>query len=240
MNYTMERTLSGPIEYQVQGLSFGLRSAHRSTPAVRNQTSPGENPHPPSNDLGNDPGIMGRWQPRPEGPSPLTPGQLAAPSMGNQPLVVVVDLPPDLMFLRIAYTFPNRISTIGTRPDIGSGGRVTGRENHYFAAVASALRRHPEITLRVEGHANRTGPEPLNRVLSLQRALDVRNYLVNRWRIAANRILVEGRFISRNGQVVDAEGVSVHGSHDPIVPEEPPDLSNRCVTLQVLAAGGSL
>lgn len=233
LNYTVERALSGPIDYQVDGFSVGLRSAYRSIP-------PPPPPPPPCPDCRDcpDPRITSGWRPDP-GHSPISPGALSLPA-GNEPLVVVIDLPQELAFLRIAYTFPNRTFTIGTRPDIGPDGHVTGRENHYFAAVASALRRHPEITLRVEGHANRTGPEPLNRILSLQRALDVRTYLTDRWGIAANRVLVEGRFIYRNGQVVDAEGLSAHGSHDPIVPEDPADLSNRCVTLQVLAPGGHL
>jgi OmpA-OmpF porin, OOP family len=56
--------------------------------------------------------------------------------------------------------------------------------------VALTLRAHPEIEhIRIEGHTDDTGPRELNMVLSQQRALSVKHYLVRRG-VAPRRLVV--------------------------------------------------
>jgi len=47
--------------------------------------------------------------------------------------------------------------------------------------------------LLIEGHTDAAGPEDYNYYLSLQRAKAVKNYLVNRFNISANRLLTSGK-----------------------------------------------
>jgi outer membrane protein OmpA-like peptidoglycan-associated protein len=54
--------------------------------------------------------------------------------------------------------------------------------------IASALRRHPEWTLRVEGHTDSIGDAEGNQALSLKRAEAVRRSLIEQFAIAPGRL----------------------------------------------------
>ena len=60
------------------------------------------------------------------------------------------------------------------------------------AAVASYLKNHPEATVNIKGYASQDGPIEVNERLANQRAESVKNMLINKYGISANRIKAEG------------------------------------------------
>lgn len=60
------------------------------------------------------------------------------------------------------------------------------------AAVASYLKNHPNATVAIKGYASQDGPLELNERLANQRAESVKNMLVKKYGIDANRIQAEG------------------------------------------------
>ena len=64
---------------------------------------------------------------------------------------------------------------------------------------ASSLNQNPDTTVSIIGHTDNTGSDAINDPLSVNRAAQTRNYLVDR-AVAANRFSIDGR-----------------GSHEPIV-----------------------
>ncbi|MDE6017379.1 MAG: OmpA family protein [Muribaculaceae bacterium] len=60
------------------------------------------------------------------------------------------------------------------------------------AAVASYLKNHPEASVSIKGYASQDGPAEVNERLANQRAESVKNMLVSKYGIAANRIKAEG------------------------------------------------
>ena len=60
------------------------------------------------------------------------------------------------------------------------------------AAVASYLKNHPKATVSIKGYASQDGPIEVNERLANQRAESVKNMLVSKYGIKANRIKAEG------------------------------------------------
>lgn len=60
------------------------------------------------------------------------------------------------------------------------------------AAVASYLKNHPKATVSIKGYASQDGPVEVNERLANQRAESVKNMLVSKYGISANRINAEG------------------------------------------------
>lgn len=60
------------------------------------------------------------------------------------------------------------------------------------AAVASYLKNHPMATVDIKGYASQDGPLELNERLANQRAESVKNMLVKKYGISADRIKAEG------------------------------------------------
>ncbi|MDE6342701.1 MAG: OmpA family protein, partial [Muribaculaceae bacterium] len=60
------------------------------------------------------------------------------------------------------------------------------------AAVASYLKNHPKATVSIKGYASQDGPIEVNERLAGQRAQSVKDMLVNKYGIAADRIQAEG------------------------------------------------
>lgn len=58
--------------------------------------------------------------------------------------------------------------------------------------VALMIKANADVKVRVEGHTDDTGPKEVNRRLSRQRAQAVRQYLIDRGRVAPNRLSAEG------------------------------------------------
>ncbi|MDE6379067.1 MAG: OmpA family protein [Muribaculaceae bacterium] len=60
------------------------------------------------------------------------------------------------------------------------------------AAVASYLKNHPKANVSIKGYASQDGPIEVNERLANQRAESVKNMLVNKYGIKADRIKAEG------------------------------------------------
>ena len=60
------------------------------------------------------------------------------------------------------------------------------------AAVASYLKNHPKATVNIKGYASQDGPIEVNERLANQRAESVKNMLVKKYGIPADRIKAEG------------------------------------------------
>lgn len=63
--------------------------------------------------------------------------------------------------------------------------------------IAGVLARHPDWTLKVDGHTDSIGGAAFNLGLSNRRAAAVRKALVDRYRVAGNRLVPEGYGLSR-------------------------------------------
>jgi len=89
--------------------------------------------------------------------------------------------------------------------------------------VALRLRQDPRATAEIVGHSDTTGTDEGNRVTSLQRAENARDYLVETHGIEASRIEARGA-----------------GSAEPIAGNDTPEgqLSNRRVEIRVTLPGG--
>ncbi|MDE6291596.1 MAG: OmpA family protein [Muribaculaceae bacterium] len=60
------------------------------------------------------------------------------------------------------------------------------------AAVASYLKNHPDATVNIKGYASQDGPIEVNERLANQRAESVKDMLIKKYGIPANRIKAEG------------------------------------------------
>ena len=60
-------------------------------------------------------------------------------------------------------------------------------------AKVAILRASPEVRIRIEGHADSTGPDAYNLELSQRRADSVKRYLVQHFDIDAEHLFTEGR-----------------------------------------------
>ncbi|MFN6945808.1 MAG: OmpA family protein [Cytophagaceae bacterium] len=60
-------------------------------------------------------------------------------------------------------------------------------------SIASQLKSNRALQLKLIGHADKTGSETLNQRLSLQRAKNLKEYLVNRYKVRTEQIKIEGR-----------------------------------------------
>ena len=58
--------------------------------------------------------------------------------------------------------------------------------------IAKYMRNHPESKILIRGYASPEGNPELNQKLSVARAMSVMTALINRYKIASNRITVEG------------------------------------------------
>jgi len=72
---------------------------------------------------------------------------------------------------------------------------ITTSQMPNVAAVASYLKNHPKAKVVVKGYASQDGPVDVNIRLANQRAESVRNTLIKKYGIAADRIQAEGQGI---------------------------------------------
>ena len=61
--------------------------------------------------------------------------------------------------------------------------------------IASYLKSHKKSKVVVKGYASQDGPLDLNTKLAKDRAESVKNALINKYKIAADRIIAEGEGI---------------------------------------------
>lgn len=83
------------------------------------------------------------------------------------------------------FAFKNLNFALGTAT-LGAGSSVE------LDQIAAAMKQYPQATARVEGFTDNTGPAELNQKLSQQRALTVRNALIERG-VASQRLSAAGR-----------------------------------------------
>lgn len=72
---------------------------------------------------------------------------------------------------------------------------ITASQMPNVAAVASYLKNHPKSKVVIKGYASQDGPVDVNIRLANERAASVRNTLINKYGIAADRIQAEGQGI---------------------------------------------
>ncbi|QDE71111.1 cell envelope biogenesis protein OmpA [Myxococcus xanthus] len=68
---------------------------------------------------------------------------------------------------------------------------LSDEERRNLDAVADYLKANPDLSLRIEGHTDNTGPDELNRTLSQERADAVRTYLIQRG-VTSSRLTAKG------------------------------------------------
>ncbi len=61
--------------------------------------------------------------------------------------------------------------------------------------IASYLKSHPQTKVVIKGYASQDGPKELNEKLAAERAESVKNSLIKKYKIAADRIVAEGEGI---------------------------------------------
>ena len=69
---------------------------------------------------------------------------------------------------------------------------IRPESERVFEEIAAALQRNPDWKLRIEGHTDGLGSDAANLDLSKRRSEAVRNTLVSRFKIAAERLIAEG------------------------------------------------
>jgi OOP family OmpA-OmpF porin len=69
---------------------------------------------------------------------------------------------------------------------------VSSGDDAQFQKVADFMKNHPNTTVLIEGYTDNVGSAAMNKVLSQKRADSVRNILVWKFRIAAERISAKG------------------------------------------------
>lgn len=72
---------------------------------------------------------------------------------------------------------------------------VSADQMPNVAAVATYLKNHPQAKVIIKGYASKDGPADVNERLANERAASVKNTLVNKYKIAADRITAEGQGI---------------------------------------------
>ena len=73
---------------------------------------------------------------------------------------------------------------------------ITADQRANVERVAAYLKSHPEATCEIKGYASPEGPQENNIKLANGRAASVKDMLVNKYGIAANRINAKGQGIS--------------------------------------------
>lgn len=111
-----------------------------------------------------------------------------------------LDICPDVAGLLVLNGCPETKGDLDYRPKIiyfKSGSSILNElGKNELNLLAEYLGNHPEVRLIIHGHADNTGPESLNKRLSLQRAKSARNYLKSQ-RVASDRMKTYGFGYSR-------------------------------------------
>jgi outer membrane protein OmpA-like peptidoglycan-associated protein len=129
---------------------------------------------------------------------------------------------------RLNQALPTRETDRGLVSEIGGVQFATGTADLNSAAreslarLAGIVASYPDLKFKIEGHTDNVGTTDTNSVLSLQRAISVRDYLVGQ-RVAASNI--------------DAEGL---GSAHPVADNESPDGRARNRRVEIVISGGPL
>lgn len=110
----------------------------------------------------------------------------------------------------ITETITNNRKTLESVVTFRQGGTaVESSQTPNVERIATYLKNHKNATVSIKGYASPEGNADVNARIARQRAESVRNMLVNRYKIAANRITAEGQGVGNMFEEPDWNRVSI-------------------------------
>lgn len=110
----------------------------------------------------------------------------------------------------ITETITNNKKTLESVVTFRQGGTaVESSQTPNVERIATYLKNHKKATVSIKGYASPEGNADVNARIARQRAESVKNMLVNRYKIAANRITAEGQGVGNMFEEPDWNRVSI-------------------------------
>ena len=110
----------------------------------------------------------------------------------------------------ITETVTNNKKTLASVVTFRQGGTsVESSQTPNVERIATYLKNHKNATVSIKGYASPEGNADVNARIAKQRAESVKNMLINRYKIAANRITAEGQGVGNMFEEPDWNRVSI-------------------------------
>lgn len=110
----------------------------------------------------------------------------------------------------ITETVTNNKNTLESVVTFRQGGTsVESSQTPNVERIATYLKNHKNATVSIKGYASPEGNADVNARIAKQRAESVKNMLINRYKIAANRITAEGQGVGNMFEEPDWNRVSI-------------------------------
>lgn len=110
----------------------------------------------------------------------------------------------------ITETITNNKKTLESVVTFRQGGTaVESSQTPNVERIATYLKNHKNATVSIKGYASPEGNAEVNARIAKQRAESVKNLLINRYKIAANRISAEGQGVGNMFEEADWNRVSI-------------------------------
>lgn len=110
----------------------------------------------------------------------------------------------------ITETVTNNKKTLESVVTFRQGGTsVESSQTPNVERIATYLKNHKNATVSIKGYASPEGNADVNARIAKQRAESVKNMLINRYKIAANRITAEGQGVGNMFEEADWNRVSI-------------------------------
>lgn len=110
----------------------------------------------------------------------------------------------------ITETVTNNKKTLESVVTFRQGGiSVESSQTPNVERIATYLKNHKNATVSIKGYASPEGNADVNARIAKQRAESVKNMLINRYKIAANRITAEGQGVGNMFEEPDWNRVSI-------------------------------
>lgn len=110
----------------------------------------------------------------------------------------------------ITETITNNKKTLESVVTFRQGGTsVESSQTPNVERIATYLKNHKNATVSIKGYASPEGNADVNARIAKQRAESVKNMLINRYKIAANRITAEGQGVGNMFEEPDWNRVSI-------------------------------
>ena len=110
----------------------------------------------------------------------------------------------------ITETVTNNKKTLESVVTFRQGGTsVESSQTPNVERIATYLKNHKNATVSIKGYASPEGNADVNARIAKQRAESVKNMLINRYKIAANRITAEGQGVGNMFEEPDLNRVSI-------------------------------
>ena len=115
----------------------------------------------------------------------------------------------------ITETVTNNKKTLESVVTFRQGGTsVESSQTPNVERIATYLKNHKNATVSIKGYASPEGNVDVNARIAKQRAESVKNMLINRYKIAANRITAEGQGVGNMFEEPDWNRVSICTIHE--------------------------